>query len=1663
MMKTFTLVLLLALPVFLLAQPQNDDCGGLIDLGVAPACPESVFFTNVGATASNIGFGNIPDCFNGGTVQHDVWFAFTTSDTIFDYTITVTGLTDGTTAGMANPQVALYRGDCSPDNLAELACASAELGATFVELDIMGLTPNITYFIRINDYSATATPNWGTFQLCVDEMEPASTIDEGGSTACSGILYDSGGEDGDYGNNENYVFTICPGQPHECIIFTLDYYFIEPTDLFATDVLTFYDGDAPNPGAIIGQIGGADFTEDGGGGVCYQVQATSGCLTVEFTSDATNTFQGFAGQWECTQDCPDYQPITVTPDISDDQIIDFVSTPTTTATITSINCPQQSYGIFQAGDNSDLGLDRGLLLTSGDLNWAIGPNDDNGGGNPNADNGGLGDADLDYLSQVLGDNTLSENACVVELDVFAATNELTFEYVFGSEEYPEFVNEGYNDIFAFFLSGPGITGDPNIGNQLNIAVLPNGNDTPVQINSVNNVTNWEYYRNNQDGVSIQYDGLTSDHLGIKKSLTARSEVIPCNTYHLKLAIADRGDAIYDSGVFISELKGGAPNLTVQYNSGIDYLVENCTNQPDEVIIELTSAFDDTVSYHVVVGGTATPGMDYLLDIPPVITFLPGQTQLAFPITPLSDLLTENTETITIALTNNFGCGDVTYTELTIELQDEINVQIFSGQDTIFVCQDSSIVLEVSGAASYFWTPVNVFADPTSATPTASPSSSQWVFVEGNVGPCVDHDSIYLQIIAPSIMVEALDPTAICQGDSVRLVANNNVNNQNLNWMPATGLDDPLSQAPVANPQVTTTYTASVNVAGCIVTDTITIDVAPFDFPAVANDTLICQNYSVQLASLIDPANTTTVFQWTPETGLNGPSLSGPIATPDVTTTYQLIATSANGACADTAEVTITVFPADVTIANPDTTEICLGETVELTAVTSTGSADNLLWWPNDGTLSDTTGLTVTASPVVSNWYYTTFSVGACAVFDSVYVRVDSLPDLAITADPEKDFYCQGDIVTLSSTTYEPVYYPDITHQWIQGLSFQTPDTLWNMVFTAEDTTIYRRITINHACRDSADILIIVKVPPALSLIPQDTTICIGESVQLQLNINGQYQEIEWQGDGLSCTDCLNPVATPGVPGIASYTATIDPDECPTSISARIEVYGPPTYALNTVRSVCEGGSLQLNLASDAVTDYTWTSTDPSFGQSSEPMPVITPDATYTYYLFADNGVCPPAEDSLSVAVIPQADVSINTSTPVICAGDVATITAEVTNSSADDSFVWTNSANSDVLTGMQIQVAPSQTATYFLEFTSGGGCDTLNREITIEVVPKPVYNLIDDAVICFGDSIQLNLASDDISLYTWAATDPNFGTVTEPRPTVTPTQTTTYTLNVDNGVCPPETFDILVEVVNPMNLQIEGPAGLICAGDAVTLSASVTGGSSQDIFYWEGSDGTNATGSSVSFNPTETTVYNLTYTDGGNCTTLTGSFTVEVEPGISVELQSDIDLTMDNYQGTPASFEAIVATGASGALVYTWLLNGEVLAEQPGLNTYEDLLIANPSVYSVIVTTPTGCADTATVSIPVLEPKIGVPNAFTPNGDDTNETFSYVISGKVLRIAEFKVYNRWGQLVFEKDTENPDDFQGWDGSFNDKPQPSDTYFYIISLERYDGKTEKLTGDVTLLR
>ena len=112
-----------------------------------------------------------------------------------------------------------------------------------------------------------------------------------------------------------------------------------------------------------------------------------------------------------------------------------------------------------------------------------------------------------------------------EFDFEVQGDEIEFNFVFLSEEYNEFVGTGFNDVFAFYISGPGITG------QENLAVVPS-TTTPVTINTINNGSFWQYYNDNTaGGVNIEYDGFTT----LMKA--QKSGLIPCGIYTLSLRIA----------------------------------------------------------------------------------------------------------------------------------------------------------------------------------------------------------------------------------------------------------------------------------------------------------------------------------------------------------------------------------------------------------------------------------------------------------------------------------------------------------------------------------------------------------------------------------------------------------------------------------------------------------------------------------------------------------------------------------------------------------------------------------------------------------------------------------------------------------------------------------------------------------------------------------------------------------------------------------------------------------------------------------------------------------------------------------------------------------------------------------------------------------------------
>ena len=238
-----------------------------------------------------------------------------------------------------------------------------------------------------------------------------------------------------------------------------------------------------------------------------------------------------------------------------------VSNVTFNGSAVNANLVRDQAGSFSNGATTNIGINNGVILSTGNAQVAIGPNDDPASTLATA-NPIQGDADLAALSSLQIRNT-----AILEFDFVPVGQSLSFNFVFGSEEYLEFVGSQFNDVFGFFLSGPGIAG-PFTGGAINIALVP-GTNTPISINNVNSVANNTYYNNNGTGATpllnptIQYDGFTD--------VIAATATVQCGqTYHIKLAIANVGDNSLDSAVFLQAQSFNTTQLTFPQ----DYLVSN---------------------------------------------------------------------------------------------------------------------------------------------------------------------------------------------------------------------------------------------------------------------------------------------------------------------------------------------------------------------------------------------------------------------------------------------------------------------------------------------------------------------------------------------------------------------------------------------------------------------------------------------------------------------------------------------------------------------------------------------------------------------------------------------------------------------------------------------------------------------------------------------------------------------------------------------------------------------------------------------------------------------------------------------------------------------------------------------------------------------------------
>ena len=1171
------------------------------------------------------------------------------------------------------------------------------------------------------------------------------------STGCEGILYDSGGPDSTYKSNETSIFTVCPSTNPGCIDLNILSYNIDPYRLFfGGDVLLIFEGNntSSDPVSIISGPGSL---------APLKLKINSNCFTVLFQSDTSINFSGFQLNWSCLSASCNFNdtPISSLP---------FTSGPTTTcdgiATFAASSCGYQGFlngqektFIYNSPGNicadiqlSNALLGTGILVTKGN------PRSNNSTCVVQTEIGFLNSVDfrdpgIYYITVANGISCTPFTLTIKETDCYlspALSNALC-NPLNGCQDgtgQPQIVNYfgGNNDlsIQPGINSGcwPGAGANPNFywfsihaaeDGELAFLLSSEGPLADLDFNV------WGPFSN--DSVCLNKTAIINR---IKTELPIRSSWSPSREFTglvsnhptKKYMIADDFDC-EDLGTPSEQVDGLVRSISAKKGEVYVVLVNDAedmvskrglkidwSNSDPEVIGKILPQINDTT---ICLGGSAPLKINAPFS---KITWEDPKNSLSCK-NCLNPVARPQTTTTYKAILEN-----ICHTE-----EVSVNVSVYNLElgNNFTVCLGETKTLNPAGvnAGIYTW----VFPDSVQSTCTNCPSPEVTFKQPGTFtisatldGPGCDFQDVVtvtvLPQIAPSFTIQ--NDISLCQGEKITL-GGSAVNGNTYTWSSfPQGFTSNLSN-PEVTPEQTTVYYLEVSNGICPnpVKDSVRVKVETKPVINLLESITICEGEVAVLGNTV-PQNGVT-YSWSGGEDIFSPNLPNTRVQPTISTFYTLEAT--NGDCSVDQTIAVNVVPSKIEILIGDSTQqkmdtmaICKGENLPLLAnVNPAGSS--VIWNSTNGQFNNFSG-----SNVILSGFGRTFTIYAetanqqCSKKDSIVFVVDSLPS-NLFISPGDTTICEGAFVVLKSEAYQPADFPGLKFQWFPSRGQETPDSLLNMVLSPDTTNLYFRVATNGSCLDTSFALVTVNPIPILSIFPADTTVCPGVGVRLMLEVeqSGTLEEIMWMPEnGLSCTDCRSPIATPF--NSTTYSVQAKLKDCPGDASARVNVRPSPLYQLPTQRVICPGTTVLLNSIFSPNATYTWTSDDPAFGTVTSPRPIVSPTKTTTYFLTIEDGICAPIKETLKIEVVGEVSLSVSASKTRICQNEPVTLTANITGGTSEDTFYWINDRGL-VFQGREITVFPPLTTTYTFFYTTGGDCQRLDQSVTIIVDPGVEVNI----------------------------------------------------------------------------------------------------------------------------------------------------------------------------------------------------------------------------------------------------------------------------------------------------------------------------------------------------
>ncbi len=752
----------------------------------------------------------------------------------------------------------------------------------------------------------------------------------------------------------------------------------------------------------------------------------------------------------------------------------------------------------------------------------------------------------------------------------------------------------------------------------------------------------------------------------------------------------------------------------------------------------------------------------------------------------------------------------------------------------------------------------------------------------------------------------------------------------------------------------------------------------------------------------------------------------------------------------------------ICVASPDTT-ICAGSSVQLGA-----SGGVSYTWSPSGTLNNANIPNPVASPLTTTTYYVTATEGACESIDSVTVVVSEII-AGISADTS---ICAGESVQLIASGGG-------TYSWSNGGSLSNP-AISNPVASPSASTTYT-VTITNAfnCTATQSVTVTVHALPDPYLGP-DTTICLG--TVLTLDPGAGYTTYQWSPAGSNPTLDVSTSGTYGVTvtdansceGTDEIIVTVV-NQMDATITSGIEycsnsspvnftstdaggtwsgngITNPATGAFDP--SVAGAGSHQIiyeitGLCGDADTVNVTVHQAPVFNLGPDTticlgtVLTLDPGAGYTTYQWSPAGSNPTLDvstsgtygvtvtdanscegtDEIIVTVVNQMDATI-TSGIEYCSNS-----SPVNFTSTDAGGTWSGNGITNPATGA-FDPSVAGAGSHQIIYTILGACGDADT-VTVIVHPAPVVDLGSTTIFCEGTNHILD-AGAGYAIYDWNPSGSG--------QTYTVTTAGTYSVTVtDNEGCSGSATITMTE--EPWADATIVSAGPFCSNDnSITMTASESGGT------WSGTGISNAVSGTFDPSVAGAGTHEVAYTISGLCGDSDTTYITVYEAPVL-----NFTVTPESCAGAHDASVSIAISGGSSPYSVSW--NHGAIDE-----TLTDLA---PGTYVVQVSDANSCSESGDIEIEAAlndcySAHIYIPNVFSPNGDGDNDVL--YVRGNGLEYIEFKVYNRWGEIVFQTETLST----GWDGTYKGQTVEPGVYSYMLRYTFAGESRQTMSGTITVV-